>query len=304
MTRNKAKALICVRLRPESARSNVGRKLESFVYDGCVMKISARFRPFCLGLALLTSAVPALAKETPLQVIDWPATGTPVIRFTFGKFKSLPGMGALHGYVMDTEAQNLSQRVISSARFHIYMFDKTKARVGEDTIAVTNVGPAETIKFQTTVMASGNPVSISIEPIVQAAKTITLTVNSTPQGALLKVDGTVAGTTPRLITVGAGDHILNFSKEGFNIGNFPLQVSPNDVSGGSVNFELGAAAFDSIELRDGSVLNGDLVSISGMDVEMRVGGVLQHIDRNKIKRLMLTEREAPAQDLPTAAPNQ
>ncbi len=41
---------------------------------------------------------------------------------------------------------------------------------------------------------------------------------------------------------------------------------------------------DSIELRDGSLLTGDLVSISGMDVEIRVGGIIQHLDRNKIKR--------------------
>jgi hypothetical protein len=51
-------------------------------------------------------------------------------------------------------------------------------------------------------------------------------------------------------------------------------------------------------LRDGSVLNGDLVSVSGMDVEIRVGGNLQHIDRNRIKRIMLVQRDEPRQDLP------
>jgi hypothetical protein len=72
-----------------------------------------------------------------------------------------------------------------------------------------------------------------------------------------------------------------------------------------VSYELGASAFDSVELRDGSVLNGDLVSISGMDVEIRVGGAIQHIDRNKIKRVILVQRNAPVPDLPPAsAPNQ
>lgn len=65
-----------------------------------------------------------------------------------------------------------------------------------------------------------------------------------------------------------------------------------------MSFDLGSSAFDSIEMRDGSVLNGDLVSISGMDVELRVGGVLQHIDRNKIKRVLLVEREVPSPQLP------
>lgn len=250
---------------------------------------------------MLVLSVAAFAKETPLAVIDWPNTGAPQVRFTFGKFKTLPGMGSLHGYVMDTTAENLSARVISSAHFSVYLFDKAKARVGEDTIALSNVGPGETVKFETTVMASGQPVSVSIQEKTESARAVSLTVNSSPQGALLKVDGAEAGVTPRLITVGAGKHTLTFSKEGFRTGDFPLEIGRNDVSGGSVNYELGAASYDSIELRDGSVLNGDLVSISGMDVEIRVAGELQHIDRNRIKRIMLVQRDAPRQDLPTAS---
>jgi hypothetical protein len=245
------------------------------------------------------------AKDTPLQVIDWPETGTPVLRFTFSEFKTLSGMGALHGYVMDTTAENLSSRVIPLARFSVYLFDKNKVRVGEDAIAVTNVGPGETVKFETTVNASGQPVSIALHELTASARAISLTVNSTPQGAMLSVDGTQAGTTPRLISVGGGHHTLSFSKEGFNAGSFPLEVSQNDVSGGSVTFELGAAAYDSVELRDGSVLSGDLVSISGMDVEVRVGGTIQHIDRNKVKRVLLVQRDVPQPDaLPPASPQQ
>ena len=262
----------------------------------------AFFRVYFLRLTLLSLLLvfPALAKESPLQIIDWPETGTPVVRFTFGKFKALPGMSNLHGYVMDTTAENLSPRRIPAARFKVYLFDKNKVRIGEDVIALNNVGPGETVKFETTVTTSGNPASVSLEAISDAARMISMTVNSTPQGALLKVDGVEVGTTPRMISVGAGKHLLNFSKEGFVAGNFPLEISRDDVSGGSVSYELGGLAFDSIELRDGSVLNGDLVSISGMDVEIRVGGSLQHIDRNKIKRVMLVERQAPVPDMPPA----
>ncbi len=264
--------------------------------------IPSRF--FRLSIVLLLLTAPALAKDAPLQVIDWPATGAPVVRFTFGKFKPLPGMSNSHGYVMDTTAENLSPKLIPAARFSVYLFDKNKVRIGEDAIGLSNVGPGETVKFETTVMASGVPVSVSIQDIVQAPKSISLTVNSTPQGAMLKVDGTEVGATPRMIYVGVGRHTLAFSKEGFTAGNFPLEISRDDVSGGTVSYELGSSAFDSIELRDGSVLNGDLVSISGMDVEIRVGGSIQHIDRNKIKRVMLTQREAPVANLPPpAAPN-
>ena len=67
-------------------------------------------------LVLLLLTVPALAKDAPLQVIDWPASGAAAVHFTFGKFKPLPGMSSLHGYVMDTTAENLSQRLIPSAK--------------------------------------------------------------------------------------------------------------------------------------------------------------------------------------------
>jgi hypothetical protein len=257
-------------------------------------------RRFSVFLLLLVAVVPAMAKETPLQVIDWPATGTPVVRFTFGKFKQLSGSSVLRGFAMDTMAQNLSSKTIPAARFSVYLFDKNKVRVGEDAIALSNLGPGETVKFQTTIAASGTPVSVSIQDSAQSPKSISMTVNSTPQGASLSVDGVEAGTTPRIVNVSPGKHTLTFSKEGFTTGRFPLDISANDVSGGSVSYELGAAAFDSIELRDGSVLNGDLVSISGMDVEIRVGGNIQHVDRNKIKRVMFTQRDAPA-GLPSAS---
>jgi PEGA domain-containing protein len=235
-----------------------------------------------------------------LQTIDWPVTGTPVVRFTFGKFKELSGGGKFRGFVMDTKAENLSAKAIPAARFAVYLFDKNKVRIGEDIIALNNVGPGEAVKFQTTVNASGTPVSVAIQDLAETHKEISLTVNSTPQGAMLRVDGADAGLTPRTIHVGVGRHTLTFSKEGFSAGNFPLEISTEDVSGGSVSYELGSSSFDSIELRDGSVLNGDLVSISGMDVEIRVGGSIQHIDRNKIKRVLLTQRDAPAPNLPPA----
>jgi len=38
-----------------------------------------------------------------------------------------------------------------------------------------------------------------------------------------------------------------------------------------------------------------------MDVEIRVAGELQHVDRNCIKRIMLVQRDAPRQDLPNAS---
>jgi hypothetical protein len=120
---------------------------------------------------------------------------------------------------------------------------------------------------------------------------VSTTVNSVPQGALLRVDGKEVGTTPKIVEVSIGKHVLEFSKEGFNSGKFPLEITSRDASGGSVSYELGSAAHDTVELRDGSVLSGDLVSVSGMQVVVRIGGNAQTFDRNQIKRILLTERD-------------
>jgi hypothetical protein len=130
------------------------------------------------------------------------------------------------------------------------------------------------------------------------SKTISITVNSVPQGADLKVDGTAAGITPKVVKISPGKHVLEFAKEGFNTGRFPLEMGPDDASGGSVSFELGTSAHDTIELRDGSVLIGDLVTVSGMEIVIKVGGADQRLNRNQVKRILLVEREPPTQSNP------
>ena len=265
---------------------------------------ASSLRRFCLSFAFLLFTVSAFAKDTPLQVIEWPTNGTPALRFTFDKLRQLEGGGRMRGYTVSVSVQNLSPRLIPAARFSLYLFDKNKVRVGEDFIAINNVGPGETVKLQFATTASGVPASLSIQAPTPTTKTISLTVNSVPQGAMLKLDQTELGPTPRVVSITPGKHILTFTKEGFTAGTYPLEISHDDVSGGSVSYELGASAFDSIELRDGSVLSGDLVSISGMDVEIRVGGNIQHIDRNKIRRVMFVQRGAPTPNLPAATTNQ
>ena len=238
-----------------------------------------------LVLALSYSA----AKDTPFQVVTWPDSGEAIVRFTFSKFKEIGAMGKERTYIADTTAENLSTKTISEASFSLYVFDKNKARIGEGYINLTNVGPGETVKFQLTIPASGTPATLAVA--VRAPRTISVTVNSVPQGANLKVDGKDAGSTPKIIEVAVGKHVLEFSKEGFNSGKFPLEITSRDASGGSVSYELGSAAHDTIELRDGSVLSGDLISVIGMQVQVRIGGNTQTFDRNQVKRILLTERE-------------
>jgi len=265
------------------------------------MRKALAFILICLVAAIAGPKV--FAKDTPAQVITWPESGTPVLRFTFGKFKEIGSVGNERSYVTETTAENLWSKPISNASFSLYLFDKNKTRIAEATLTVSNVAPGETVKFQTTIASSGPPASLSVVARylpkelgpVAPPRLVSITVNTVPQGALAKLDGVDVGTTPKIVQVSVGRHVLEFSKEGFNAGKFPFEMGPDDASGGSVSFELGTSAHDTIELRDGSVLTGDLVSLSGMEVVIKVGGTDQHLNRNQVKRILLVERDAPAQ---------
>lgn len=230
-----------------------------------------------------------LAKDAVFQTVNWPDSGQTILRFSFSKFKDVGGTGKEHTYVTDTTVENVSDKTISNASLSLYVFDKSKARIGEGYINLTNVGAGQTVKFQITLSASGNPASVAVS--ASAPRTVSITVNSVPQGAALKVDGKEVGTTPKIIEVSIGKHMLEFSKEGFNSGKFPLEMSSHDASGGSVSYELGSAAHDTIELRDGSVLSGDLISVNGIQVQVRIGGNIQTFDRNQVRRILFTERD-------------
>ena len=253
---------------------------------------------FAVTFATLVSF--AFAKDPPAQVVLWPEQGSPVIRFTFGKFKEVGSLGSERTYMTDTTAENLWTKRIADANFTLYLFDKNKVRIGEATLIISNVGPGETVKFETTIAAAGPPTSLSVAAKylpkelgpMAPPKTISITVNTVPQGASARLDGVEVGTTPKMVQVTVGKHLLEFSKEGFNSGKFPFDIGSDDASGGSVSYELGTSAHDTVELRDGSVLSGDLVSVSGMDVVIKVGGADQHVDRNQIKRILLVQRQA------------
>jgi hypothetical protein len=246
-------------------------------------------KTFACVLFLAVAVSSLRAKDNVFQTVNWPESGQTVLRFSFSKFKDIGGMGKEHTYLTDTFAENASDKTIGNANFSLYVFDKSNARIGEGYINLANVGPGQTVKFQITLSASGNPVSVAVS--ASAPRSLSITVNSVPQGAVLKVDGKEVGTTPKIIEVAIGKHVLAFSKEGFNSGKFPLEMTSHDASGGSVSYELGSAAHDTIELRDGSVLSGDLISINGMQVQVRIGGNAQAFDRNQVKRILLTERD-------------
>jgi PEGA domain-containing protein len=254
------------------------------------------------ALLVLLMSLAAFAKDEPSRVMVWPESGKPVLRFSFGKFKETRTTGDRHFYSSETTAENLWDKKISLATFSLYVFDKDKVRIGEAWLSVSNISPGELVKLQTSFEAAGTPATMTLVPqslpkeLQPAAppREISITVNSVPQGASLKIDGADTGTTPKAVRVTPGKHILEFSKQGFTTGSFPLDIGPDDASGGSVSYELGTSAHDTVELRDGSVLVCDVESVSATEVVVRIGSKLQRINRNQVKRILLVERDMPA----------
>jgi PEGA domain len=197
------------------------------------------------------------------------------------------------------------------------LLDKDKVRIGNGVLVVDDLNPGESARVQFQCTAVGVPVQLSISTrnvggVPTSLKTIPLNVISVPAGASLKVDGKDEGLTPAKINVTAGAHQLELRKEGFAIATTPLDVAPDEAPGGSITITLGGLANDTIELRDGSILTGDVISMSLESVVVNVRGSEQTFDRNKIKKIFLIERtvthitvpEAPAKANPPTTDSQ
>lgn len=258
-------------------------------------------RSFMALLFAVAACLAVDAKETPFWVVTWPSSEHPFVRLSFSKARETGSAAHERSYSMDVTAENLWGKPIKNASFEVYFFDKANVRISTGNIYLNNVGIGETVKFPMMFAASGLPASMKLAPDVlpdelgpaKPPHTVSLTVNSVPQGATLRIDGKESGTTPQLVQLPVGKHDLEFSREGFNPGHFAVNVGPNDASGGSVSYELGTAAHDTILLRDGTVVTGDLQDVTATEVRITVGGTNQTLDRNKVKRILLIERNPP-----------
>ena len=249
------------------------------------------------ALLFLPAIVFAKGKSEP-SVVNWPSAEKTLVRFTFGPVNGIGGTKEDKVYQTQVEAVNLWSKELN-ANFDVFIYDANHARVGTGYITLTRVRPNQTVKFMLTFDAVGNPASLEVNPnqlppeLMGEAppKAIRITVYSVPSGADVKVDGKAMGTTPVQIAVVPGKHELEFSKVGFSTGSYPLVISPDDASGGSVTYELGSASRDTVELRDGTLITGDLISVDAQQVVVRVGGEAKAFDRNQVKRILLIERQ-------------
>ena len=264
--------------------------------------ISSMLRHNLAVLTLLLFLASLIQAKDSMAPVNWPADG-PILQFTISKINHVGGFQGQQTYLLDLAVTNLSAKRISRATFLFFLFDKQQIRIGQGYLDLTNVSPKETIKMQVNAVAAGTPASFTVSPqnlppelaVAAPPKPIAVTVYSVPSGAKLSVDGKEVGITPIVAQLVPGTHTLTFVKEGYSPGTFPMSVAPDQLLGGSVSFELGSAAHDTLELRDGTVVNGDLQYVDATQAVIQVGGTAQKFNRNQVKRILLIEREQPKQ---------
>lgn len=264
------------------------------------------------AVCLLLLAPPVFAKDKkdksePPMVMFWPDQANPTIKLTFEKFTEMAvynGQRSLGSHVL---VENLSGKRIPQASFTVYLMDKSKVRIGNGNLSFSDLDAGQRAMLAFQVFSVGTPASLSLvarndaSGIPTSLKTVPLKVITVPSGATLKVDGRDEGITPATVRLTVGNHLLAFSKEGYASGNFPVEIKPDEAPGGSITIELGGLSRDNLELRNGTVIQGDVLSVNMTSVTIRVDGKDQTYDRNQVQKIILVERDTAPQPITVPA---
>jgi len=175
------------------------------------------------------------------------------------------------------------------------LLDKARVRIGSGNLIIDELNAGESARVQFQCESLGAPAVLSIGArnnggVPVSLKTISMTVISVPAGASLKVDDKDEGLTPARINVSVGAHQLELKKEGFAVATAALDVAPDEAPGGSITITLGGLTNDTVELRDGSIITGDVLSMTMQSVIININGMGQTFERNRIKKIFLVER--------------
>jgi hypothetical protein len=254
-----------------------------------------------LVAALIFAPVLSFAKK-PDMVMMWPQDN-PTLKLTFGTFHEMGSYAGRMTLVSDVVVQNLTSKVMPRASFNVSLLDKNHVRIGNGLLIVDDLNPGQSAKVQFQCNSVGQPATLNIAArnsggVPTSTKAIAVTIISVPPGATLKVDDQPAGTTPITVRVLGGTHNLELHKEGYADAKTPLDVNPDEAPGGSITITLGGVANDTIELRDGSILTADVISMSLESVIINIQGNQKTFDRNKIKKIFLVERTVTHMTVP------
>jgi hypothetical protein len=259
-------------------------------------------------VVLLAASARAKEKNDTAFTMFWPDAASPTLKLGFGKFIQTAEYAGQKTYICEVVVQNASQKRIPSASLTVRMLDKDKVRIADSVLNVTDLGPGEGSKIPLQIYASGMPASLLLVAHSDSAgvptslKAIPLKVISVPPGASLKVDGQDAGLAPKVVALTVGTHTIEFSKEGYATGRTPIDITADELPGGSITLELGGLSHDTVELRDGTAVLGDVISLSTTSIVVRVSGEDQTYDRNRVLKISLVEREAAQQPAVVPAP--
>ena len=249
---------------------------------------------------LLWAVASALAADT---VLTWPATGNDtMLRFTVGKLRQISSVSGQSDYLGEALAENLSPKAIPSASFYLYLLDKKGKRVGEGYMEVTNLGAGQQARIPVSVHALGSFASMELQPQYLPSdepKKIKMSITSVPSGASLKLDSQESGVTPQVISMAVGKHVLEFSKEGYATESTSVEIAENAMPG-SVELEMNPLTLDTVVLRDGTVLLGNLTSVTGTGVNINMKGKPTKLERSRVARIVLGEHK-PSVSIPARA---
>jgi len=242
---------------------------------------------------MLWAVASALAADT---VLTWPANGNgndTMLRFTVGKLRQVSSAAGQSDYLGEALAENLSAKAIPSASFYLYLLDKNGKRVGEGYLEVTNLAAGQRAKIPVSVHAMGSFASMELQPQhlpSDEPMKIKMSITSVPSGASLKLDSQDSGVTPQVLAIAAGKHVLEFSKEGYATASTPVEIAENAMPG-SVELDLVPLTLDTVILRDGTALLGNLTSVTGTGVNLTVKNKPMKLDRSRVARIVLGERK-------------
>jgi len=247
-----------------------------------------------LPVLLLFLASSTFAADT---ILTWPPSGKDaMLRFTIGKLRSVSSVSGQSDYLGEALVENVSAKTIPSASFYLYLLDKSGKRVGEGYLEVTNLAAGKKAKVPVSVHAMGSYATMELAaqhlPSDEPMK-IKTSISSQPAGASLKLDAQDSGVTPEVLPIVPGKHVLEFSKEGYTTASTTLEIVENALPG-SVEIELSPLTLDTVILRDGTALLGNVVSMTSASVDVTVKNRSTKLDRGRIARIVFGQHRSGA----------
>jgi len=247
------------------------------------MRKHIRVLPFLLFCFLTL----AFAADT---VLTYPANGKDaMVRFTIGKLRQVNSNAGQTDYLGEATAENVSSKTIPSASFYLYLLDKNGKRVGEGYLEITNLAAGQKAKIPVTAHAMSAFASMELQPqhlpSDEAAK-VKMHINSKPAGASVKVDSQESGVTPAVVPIPLGKHTVELSKEGYATASTPVDATDPAMPAG-IDVELIPLTTDTIVLRDGTVLMGNVTSMTESSLSITAKGKSTRVSRSKVARIVL-----------------